>query len=66
MAVYEAVAAGLTSPPTPLAVVDESTPLAVVDESTPLAVVDEAEAPAPLADSNGTEIVGSATTATDG
>ena len=48
MAVYEAVAAGLTSPPTPLA------------------VVDEAEAPAPLADSNGTEIVGSATTATDG
>lgn len=57
MAVYEAVAAGLTSPPTPLA---------VVDESTPLAVVDEAEAPAPLADSNGTESVGSATTATDG
>ena len=57
MAVYEAVAAGLTSPPTPLA---------VVDESTPLAVVGEAEAPAPLADSNGTEIVGSATTATDG
>jgi hypothetical protein len=57
VAVYEAVAAGLTSPPTPLA---------VVDESTPLAVVDEAEAPAPLADSNGTEIVGSATTATDG
>jgi hypothetical protein len=57
VAVYEAVAAGLTSPPTPLA---------VVDESTPLAVVDEAEAPAPLADSNGTESVGSATTATDG
>jgi hypothetical protein len=57
VAVYEAVAAGLTSPPTPLA---------VVDESTPLAVVGEAEAPAPLADSNGTESVGSATTATDG